>query len=201
MGMVKAYQRDHFFHKAKKNGHLARSYYKLQEADRKYRLLSRGMRVLDLGCSPGSWIEYSLERVGHGAVVGIDRKELGRTFKNVLFFQADIFELAAERIRDEWGPFDVVLSDMAPNTTGSSAVDAYRSFELSSRALSIALIALDKGGSFFCKIFQGSEFREFLDEAKKHFDKVNVFKPDSSKKNSREVFVVAKGLRKAESES
>ncbi len=183
MGMVKPYQRDHFFHKAKKDGHLARSYYKLQEADRKYRLLERGMRVLDLGCSPGSWIEYSLERIGEGRVVGIDRNEPGRVFKNVQFVQADIFTLDVDAIRDQWGPFDVVLSDMAPDTTGASTVDAYRSFELSSRALNIALAALKKGGSFFCKIFQGQEFREFLDETKKHFSKVNVFKPKSSQKN------------------
>jgi 23S rRNA (uridine2552-2'-O)-methyltransferase len=195
--MVKINIKDHFFYKAKKNGYLARSYYKLQEADRKYAFIKPGMRILDLGCSPGSWIEYCLQKVGsRGQIIGVDRNELKRRFKSLTFIQSDIFGLTPSQLLGNGGPFDLVLSDMAPDTMGSSMVDAYRSFELSKCALELACRTLKKSGAFFCKIFQGSEFKLFLDETRLYFSSVKVFKPKSSRKTSREVYVLGLGKLK-----
>ncbi len=189
--MVRTYKRDHFFYKAKQNGHLARSYYKLAEADRKFGLVKPNMRVLDLGCSPGSWVEYCVERIRpRGIVVGVDRNEPARAFERFRFLQADIFEVPADLLLEGQDPFDLVLSDMAPDTTGSSMVDSARSFALSTRALELCDAVLKGGGTFFCKIFQGEDFRLFLDDAKRSFATVRVFKPQSSKKESRETYVV-----------
>ena len=194
--MVKPYGRDYFYEKAKKNSHLARSYYKLQEADQKYALIKPGMRVMDLGCSPGSWIEYCLEKLGsRGEMVGIDRNEPKRTFRNLTFIRSDIMKVTPEQALADGAPFDLVLSDMAPDTTGTPMMDAYRSFELSMQALAIASETLRKGGTFFCKIFQGEEFKQFLEEVKSRFGSVKVFKPKASRKASREVYVVGMDKR------
>jgi 23S rRNA (uridine2552-2'-O)-methyltransferase len=189
--MVRKFFRDHFFYKAKENGHLARSYYKLQEADQKFRLFKPGMRVLDLGCTPGSWIEYCLEKVGtHGYILGIDRAAPHRIFPRVDIILDDIRNIQPERLLDKGPPFDVVLSDLAPDTTGSSSVDSYRSYELSMTALLIADRVLKNEGAFLCKLFQGENFKHFRDEVKARFRRVSVFKPRASKKASREVYVV-----------
>jgi 23S rRNA (uridine2552-2'-O)-methyltransferase len=192
--MVMKFSRDHFFYKAKENGHLARSYYKLQEADQKFKLLKPGMRVLDLGCSPGSWIEYCLERVGtSGYIIGIDRTALHRNFPGVDIILDDIRNIDPKRLLENNQPFDIVLSDLAPDTTGTPSVDSYRSYELSLIAFTIAKRVLKNDGVFFCKIFQGEDFKQFLNQVKKCFSLLNVFKPKASKKASREVYIVALG--------
>ena len=194
--MVKAFVKDHFYYKAKKDGYLARSYYKLQEVDNKYRLIKGGMYVLDLGCAPGSWIEYVLPKVGsRGVIVGVDRNALKKEFGKVKVIQVDVYDVTHEQLLRAGGPFDIVLSDLAPDTSGYSAQDAYRSFELSSRALELAELTLKQKGAFVCKIFQGQEFKDYLERAKLLFDRVNTFKPKSSKKQSREIYVIAKNKR------
>ncbi|MFW9997531.1 MAG: SAM-dependent methyltransferase [Candidatus Odinarchaeota archaeon] len=189
--MVKKNQKDYYFNLAKKEGYLARSAYKLKTADLKYKLIRKGDIVLDLGCYPGSWLQYCAERVGKkGVLVGVDRKAPESLPGQVMFIQGDVHAMDLEVIRNASPEFDVVLSDMAPDTTGDRFVDGVRSYELADRALGIADALLKPGGRFFCKIFQSGEFDVFLRDVRRAYQTTRVFKPPSSKKASRETFVV-----------
>ncbi len=189
---------DHYARKAKKEKQPARSVYKLQEIQGKFRVIKRGDRVLDLGCSPGSWLLYAAEQVGKsGSVTGIDLKPttiaLPSHVTTLLFDVNDIPTEPSET--DPIGDgFQVVLSDMAPATTGNKNVDNARSYQLSETALSIARNRLTPGGSFVCKIFQGEDFEVFDKEVRLSFQTRRIFKPQSSRKASREIYVI--GLRK-----
>ena len=193
---------DHYSERAKKERYPARSVYKLKEAQKKYRLISKGDQVLDLGCSPGSWLLYAAEQTGrHGNVFGIDLKPV----KIQIPSQAQTLEMDILTIDRSWiekqglaGRFNVVLSDMAPATSGNKALDAARSFQLCQAALNIAGMVLKTGGTFMCKIFQGEEFKEFSDTVKSQFKRHKIFKPMSSRKESKEIFVVGIGFKKNE---
>ena len=197
----KKYQRwrDHYSERAKQERYPARSVYKLKEAQKKYRLISQGDQVLDLGCSPGSWLLYAAELTGrHGKVFGIDLKPV----KIQIPPQAKTLEIDILTIDGSWieeqglaSRFNVVLSDMAPATTGNKALDATRSFQLCQAALTIAEMVLKPGGTFMCKIFQGEEFKEFSDAVKSQFKRHKIFKPQSSRKESKEIFIIGMGFR------
>jgi len=186
---------DHYTRRARKEKFPARSVYKLQEIQRKFRLIRRGHRVLDLGCAPGSWLLYTAGLVGAaGQVVGVDLQPIAVELPDtVTVTTADVSELNERRLTD-LGRFNVVLSDMAPATTGNRAVDAARSHALCETALWIAQQVLKPGGSFVCKIFQGSEFSVFNQAVKASFDQSRIFKPRSSRKTSKEIFII--GIRK-----
>ncbi len=189
---------DHYTRKARKDQYPARSVFKLQEIQKKTNLIRKGDSVLDLGCCPGSWLMYAASLSGpSGSVVGIDLKPLNFSFpSNVRIFQADILSLPDE-ISDAIGhEFNVVLSDMAPSTTGSKTVDAARSFELCKAALNIAHNRLLPGGSFVCKVFQGEDFNPFITLVKTVFISHKIFKPQSSRKASREIYVIGLNKRK-----
>ena len=187
--------RDYYFQQAKKEDYRARSVYKLKEIDEKFRLIKPGMKVLDLGCAPGSWLQYCLEKVGDkGKVVGFDITEVKPVPRGAKVIQADVFQLKPEDIEDR--PFDCVLSDMAPSTTGAKSVDHFRSVELCRKAFDIAGKTLKTGGSFVCKIFQGEDFEVFVKEVKIRFESVKIFKPTSSRSESKEIFIIAKGFMK-----
>lgn len=190
--------KDHYFRKAKKENFLARAIYKLEEIQKKHKILKPGFRVLDLGASPGSWIQLASSVVGpSGLVVGIDLKPIEHTFpKYVKTLQGDIFdaEFVEAGLRD-YIPFDVVMSDMAPSTSGIKVADSARSALLVERALEIARLVLKPGGSFLTKIFQGSEFHELLLETKKAFAQTRVIKPEASRKQSREIYILALNLK------
>ena len=198
----KKYQRwrDHYSERAKQERYPARSVYKLKEAQKKYRLISKGDQVLDLGCSPGSWLLYAAEVTGrHGKVFGIDLKPV----KIQIPSQAQTLEIDILTIDRSWiekqglaSRFNVVLSDMAPATTGNKALDAARSFQLCQAALTIAEMVLKPGGTFMCKIFQGEEFKEFSDTVKSQFKRHKIFKPQSSRKESKEIFIIGVGYKK-----
>ena len=191
--------RDHYSERAKQERYPARSVYKLKEAQKKYRLISKGDQVLDLGCSPGSWLLYAAEVTGrHGKVFGIDLKPV----KIQIPPQAKTLEIDILTIDGSWieeqglaSRFNVVLSDMAPATTGNKALDAARSFQLCQAALTIAEMVLKPGGTFMCKIFQGEEFKEFSDAVKSQFKRHKIFKPQSSRKESKEIFIIGMGFR------
>lgn len=190
--------RDHYFHKAKKEHFLARAIYKLEEIQKKYSILRPGNKVLDLGAAPGSWIQLAERSVGpSGLVLGIDLKPIEHNFpKHVITLQGDINDRDfVDSIIREKAPFDIVLSDMAPSTSGVKVADAARSALLFERALEIALGALRPGGIFLAKIFQGNEFHQLLAEVKKHFEKTRVVKPEASRKQSREIYILALNLR------
>jgi 23S rRNA (uridine2552-2'-O)-methyltransferase len=184
---------DHYFRRAKKEGFIARSVYKLEEVDRRVRLLRPGQRVLDLGCHPGSWLQYCARAVGkRGLVVGVDARTISIELPpHVHFIQADVFELLPADLNHISDEFDVVLSDLAPATTGIRSVDSSRSFTLFQRALSLADDFLVPGGHFLGKIFQGPGFDEMVKELKSRFGKVKGIKPRATRKESKEIFLVA----------
>lgn len=192
---------DHYFRKAKREGFAARAAYKLEEIDRKRRLLRPGMRVLDLGCAPGSWLQYAAGRVGpRGAVVGIDLQPVTIPLPDQARAVAgDIFTAAPETLAPDGQPFDAILSDMAPNTTGIPSADAARSAELARRALDLAEALLRPGGALLVKVFQGAEFPPLRTAFRERFDKVTVEKPKSSRSESVEVYLLGTGKRGGDS--
>lgn len=158
--------------------------------------MGRGDRVLDLGCYPGSWSQYCVKKVGpKGEVVGIDLKRPDRlTAPNFRFLREDILTLDANRLKGEVGARDVVLSDLAPQTTGIRLTDESRSLELAARAFEIALALLEKKGHFLCKIFEGEGLRAFRDEASSYFLEMRTVRPSAVRKKSREVYLVGTGF-------
>lgn len=190
--------RDHYFNKAKQENYPARSVYKLKEIEKQSRLLVPGAAVLDLGACPGSWSLYAAERVGpQGRVLAIDLKPAGTAFSgNVTYLTGDMLDPGPDILEAfaKYGPFDVVLSDMAPNTIGHKFTDQARSFELCEAALSVAVARLKPGGSFVVKIFQGPDFQAYQKGLRLYFSKVRVAKPKSSRPESKEIFFVATGF-------
>ena len=171
--------------------------YKLEEIDRRVDLLKKGQRVLDLGASPGSWTLYAADRVGpNGSVLGLDLNDP----ESALPANAEIRVLDAFAVDPATldGPFDVVLSDMAPKTSGQRHADQFRSYELFMRALGLAAEVLRPGGHFVGKIFQGAEFEEARTALRAEFDKVRIIRPKATRGESYEVFLV--GLRRKEPE-
>jgi 23S rRNA (uridine2552-2'-O)-methyltransferase len=188
---------DHYTRLARKERYPARSVYKLQELQKRFALIRKGDAVLDLGCSPGSWMIHAAELTGpSGRVVGIDLTPVtsGLPPQAVAHVQ-DVFELVDHPGEFFKQRFDVVLSDMAPSTTGSRGVDAARSYNLCEAAFAIARQVLRPGGNFVCKIFQGDDFRGFTETVKSGFREHKIFKPQSSRKASKEIYLIGKGLR------
>ncbi len=188
---------DHYTRRAKKERYPARSVYKLQEIQQKHQLIKKGHKVLDLGCSPGSWLLYAAKITGEkGRVVGVDIKPVaGRFPAHTEIMVADVFELETASLPYD---FNVVMSDLAPATTGHKDVDAARSYNLCEAALDIAQRALVPGGNFVCKIFQGPDFQRFTEMVRTGFNKQKIFKPRSSRKASKEIYIIGLGRRKRE---
>jgi len=191
---------DRYFLQAKREGYLARSAYKLKEiADRKG-VLSPGQRVLDLGCAPGSWLQVAAERVGRGGrVVGVDLEPVDAPMPaNVCHLVADVLSPdLRDRVRERCGegalPVDVLLSDMAPRTSGAG--DDFASAELCERVLELAPELLSPGGDLVMKILEGERYMEILRAAGDHFRESKGFKPKASRDVSREMYIVARGSR------
>jgi 23S rRNA (uridine2552-2'-O)-methyltransferase len=186
---------DHYTRRAKKEQYPARSVYKLQEIQQKHLLIRKGHKILDLGCAPGSWLLYAAQLTGDdGLVVGVDLEPVKIQLPSqVQIITADVFSLDVESLGKD---FNVVLSDMAPATTGHKGVDAARSFSLCEAALSIAQKVLLPGGHFICKIFQGQDFKQFQETVKAAFNELKIFKPQSSRKASKEIYLIGLGLIK-----
>jgi 23S rRNA (uridine2552-2'-O)-methyltransferase len=180
-------------------GYRSRSAFKLIELDDRFRLLLPGRRVVDLGCAPGGWTQVAVERVGaRGAVVGIDLAETA-PIAGATILRADIHDsIAVTAIRAELGDLaDLVLSDMAPSTTGHAATDHLRIVALAEAAFSVAGQILKPGGAFVAKVFQGGTERSLLELLKRHFLSVRHAKPAASRQDSAESYVVATGFRPA----
>jgi 23S rRNA (uridine2552-2'-O)-methyltransferase len=189
------HRHDAFFRKARGAGFAARSVYKLEEIDRKLRLLHAGDRVLDLGCRPGSWLQYALKVVGpHGAVVGIDRDPLPQAIAGARVLVGDIFTTPDAELLGPLAAFDVVLSDMAPNTTGVRATDQARSAALFEEALARAERLLAPTGAFVGKIFQGPDLEGIRKRMAARFAEVKTVKPESSRAQSIEIYLAGKGF-------
>lgn len=188
---------DHYTRQARKERYPARSVYKLKEIQQKYRLIKKGNRVLDLGCSPGSWMLYAAEMCGNsGKVVGIDLKPVSiQTPSNIRVYQGDVLEPDATLREILDTGFNVVLSDMAPATSGNKFADAVRSFDLCRAAISVTQQHLFPGGAFACKIFQGEAFDTLIDLVKGMFEKHKIYKPQSSRKASKEIYIIGIGKK------
>jgi 23S rRNA (uridine2552-2'-O)-methyltransferase len=187
---------DHFYRRAKEEGFVARSIYKLDEIDREYKLFKKGDVVVDLGCAPGSWMQYVENRIGdHGRAYGIDLLPVKVAFTSrIRILQGDAFAVTLEDLTDsrdgELRPVDVVISDMAPNTTGIRSVDAARSMALSERALEVATRLLRPGGNFVVKVLEGGEMKAYLEACKLVFTHVKLKRPKSTRDGSTETFVI-----------
>lgn len=193
---------DHLTRKAKKEKYPARSVYKLEEIQKKHRLIHPGDRVLDLGCAPGSWLLFAAQKTGTGEVVGIDKKQVSVNLpKRARALTGDALNPDSPVFEKIVGLFDVVLSDMAPATTGRKEVDAARSFALCMAALATARSRLRAGGRFCCKIFTGEDFTRFVEHVKNVFDDVKIYKPKSSRKASKEIYIIAMGKKKEEDDN
>jgi 23S rRNA (uridine2552-2'-O)-methyltransferase len=178
---------------------VARSVYKLEEIDRKLRLLRPGDRVLDLGCRPGSWMQYALKIVGpRGAVAGIDRDPLPQDVPGARVLCGDVFAVTDAELLGDLKAFDVVLSDMAPNTTGVRATDQARSAALFEEALGRAERLLAPGGAFVGKIFQGPDFDAIRKRMAGIFSEVRIIKPEGSRAESIEIYLAGKGFAPAD---
>ena len=188
-------RRDRFHQKAKKEGFLARAVYKLSEIDEKHELFEPGMRVLDLGCSPGSWLQYARGEVGpSGQLVGLDRGPLRGDTSGARIEVGDVLTMDVKQLLGDLSGFDVVLSDMAPDTTGIRSMDQARSEALFERALEIAVAVLAPGGNFVGKLFQGPDFKKLIEAVRARFEVAKSAKPDSSRQISIEQYVVGKGF-------
>ena len=188
---------DHYSRRAKKEQFPARSVYKLQEIQRKHHLIKKGDKVLDLGCAPGSWLLYAANLTGNkGQVAGIDLKPVTEKVpSHVRIYTGDILTLDDRFFESLGKDFNVVVSDMSPATTGNKHVDSARSFNLCQAALSIAQTLLIPGGSFVCKIFQGEDFKDFLDSVRSVFKSQKIFKPQASRKASKEIYIIGLGKK------
>lgn len=188
--------KDHYFHKAKRDGYVARSAYKLEEIDKKHRLLRKGNLVLDLGCSPGSWLQYAAGKVGEqGQVLGVDLQTVKLSLpKNVKVLQADIFEMTVKDLEMNGDMVDVILSDMAPKTTGIRDTDAQRSYALNQQVLELSGDLLRPHGTLLVKAFQGAPLEQLRREFSSSFAQVKLCKPKSSRSESVEIFLL--GLNK-----
>ncbi|MEJ0007074.1 MAG: RlmE family RNA methyltransferase [Steroidobacteraceae bacterium] len=197
-GWLSRHLSDPFVKQAQKDGYRARSAYKLIELNEKDRLIRPGMRIMDLGSAPGGWSQVAGKLVGErGRVLATDILPMD-PLVNVDFIQGDFTEdVIVQQVQDWLGgaKFDLIVSDIAPNTTGIDSADAAKSIYLLELALDTVRRTLKSQASFAAKMFQGSGSDQYLKELRTHFAKVTIRKPAASRKESREVYVVAKGFK------
>ena len=189
-------RRDTYVRQSKVDGYRARSAYKLIEINEKFKIFKGGMNVIDIGAAPGSWSQYASKVVKNGKIVSIDLKEMEK-IKNTIQIKGDFTEIDIQnRIKDNLDEAaDVVMSDMAVNTTGIKNVDSIQTGELCKEAMTLSKNILNEKGFFISKMFMGGNFNEIVALGKKIFKEVKVFKPNSSRKDSKESFIICKNLR------
>ncbi len=189
-------RRDIYVRQSKLEGYRSRAAYKLMEINQKYKIIKNGMSIVDLGAAPGSWSQYVISKYKNLKLLTIDLKDIEK-IDNSIHIKADFTDLDQQiKIREYFNDdIDFVMSDMAANTTGNKNVDSLVTGELCLEALNFADKLLKKNGSFVSKIFMGATFNEIVASAKKRFKKVNVYKPPSSRKDSKESFIICQNLR------
>ena len=189
-------KRDIYVRQSKLEGYRSRAVYKLQEINEKFKILKNGMSIIDLGAAPGSWSQFVISKFKNLKLVSIDLKKMKKIEKTFQIEGDFNDEKHQRKIIDYFGEkIDLVMSDMAVNTTGNKNIDSLVTGELSMEALNFATKMIKKDGSFISKIFMGTTFNEIVASAKKYFKEVNVFKPPASRKESKESFIICKNLR------
>ena len=193
---VNKQRRDIYVRQSKVDGYRARSAYKLIEIDEKFKIFKGGLTVIDIGAAPGSWSQYADKVTKNGKLISIDLKKM-EPISSSLQIQGDFTnEGTKEEIKKNINSkVDVVMSDMAVNTTGIKNIDSIQTGELCKEAMVFAKDLLNENGYFISKIFMGGTFNEIVAEGKKYFKEVKVFKPKSSRKDSKESFIICKKLR------
>ena len=193
---VNKQRRDIYVRQSKVDGYRARSAYKLKEIDEKFKIFKGGMSVVDIGAAPGSWSQYVAKVVKSGKIISIDLKEMEK-IENTLQIQGDFTSVDTQDQIKEYlkKKPDVVMSDMAVNTTGIKNIDSIQTGELCKEAMVFSKDVISEKGFFISKIFMGSTFNEIVALGKKIFKEVKVFKPKSSRKDSKESFIICKNLR------
>ena len=193
---VNKQRRDTYVRQSKVDGYRARSAYKLIEIDEKFKIFKGGLTVIDIGAAPGSWSQYANKVAKNGKLISIDLKKM-EPIGSSLQIQGDFTdEGTQEEIKKNINSkVDVVMSDMAVNTTGIKNIDSIQTGELCKEAMVFAKDLLNENGYFVSKIFMGGTFNEIVAEGKKYFKEVKVFKPKSSRKDSKESFIICKKLR------
>ncbi len=193
---VNKQRRDTYVRQSKVDGYRARSAYKLKEIDEKFKIFKGGMSVVDIGAAPGSWSQYVAKVVKSGKIISIDLKEM-ENIENTLQIQGDFTLVDTQNQIKEYlkKKPDVVMSDMAVNTTGIKNIDSIQTGELCKEAMVFSKDVISEKGFFISKIFMGSTFNEIVALGKKLFKEVKVFKPKSSRKDSKESFIICKNLR------
>ena len=193
---VNKQRRDTYVRQSKVDGYRARSAYKLIEIDEKFKIFKGGLTVIDIGAAPGSWSQYANKVSKNGKLISIDLKKM-EPIGSSLQIQGDFTEedIQKEIKKNLTSKVDVVMSDMAVNTTGIKNIDSIQTGELCKEAMVFAKDLLNENGYFISKIFMGGTFNEIVAEGKKYFKEVKVFKPKSSRKDSKESFIICKKLR------
>ena len=193
---VNKQRRDIYVRKSKVDGYRARSAYKLIEINEKFKIFKGGLTVIDIGAAPGSWSQYASKVVKNGKIISIDLKEM-EPIPNIIQIKGDFTENKIQKIIKEQlhTNADVVMSDMAVNTTGIKDIDSIQTGELCKESIVFSKDVIKKQGFFISKIFMGSTFNEIVALGKKIFKEVKVFKPKSSRKDSKESFIICKNLR------
>ncbi len=189
-------KKDIYVRQSKVDGYRARSVYKLIEINEKFKIFKGGMSVIDIGAAPGSWSQYVSKVVKNGKIISIDLKEMEK-IKDTVQIKGDFTEIDTQnKIKDFLDQkLDVVISDMAVNTTGIKNLDSIQTGELCKEAMNFSKNIISNKGFFISKIFMGSTFNEIVALGKKIFKEVRVFKPKSSRKDSKESFIICKNLR------
>ena len=189
-------RRDKYVRQSKLEGYRSRAVYKLKELDEKFKIIKNHSSILDIGSAPGSWTQYLSEKSKGSKIMSIDLKEVEK-IKDVYHVVGDFLDNKNQKIITDYFPkkIDLVVSDMAVNTTGNKNLDSIQTGELSLTAMHFAIGMLRPKGIFLSKIFMGSTFNEIVENAKKNFKESKIFKPPSSRKDSKESFIICKNLR------
>ena len=189
-------RKDKYVRQSKLEGYRSRAVYKLKELDEKFKIIKNNLNILDVGSAPGSWTQYLSEKSKGSKIMSIDLKEVEK-IKDVYHVVGDFLDNKNQKMIADYFPkkIDLVVSDMAVNTTGNKNLDSIQTGELSLTAMHFAIGMLRPKGIFLSKIFMGSTFNEIVENAKKNFKESKIFKPPSSRKDSKESFIICKNLR------
>lgn len=199
--MTRWYQekkKEHFYKEAKRVGYRARSAFKLKQIDRRFNIFSKNDIVVDLGAAPGGWSQVTKELIGkQGKIISVDILPI-KPIEGVEFIQGDITnEEIQNKIKNKLNNYsaDVVISDISPDISGNYSIDQSRSLWLSEQAFYVACKLLGPGGNFVCKIFEGPDINNFINDVKKYFNLVKKYSPKASRKRSSEIYIIAKSLK------